>query len=101
MGKSKDKVDKKERKSSKQDKPRTLNEKVRFTNKLVKDGLRNAASHHIDSFNYALTTCLPRICKYMLPVEVSKETLYKVDEDTLLPFKKFSMWFESFELKRP
>ena len=50
---------------------RTVNEEVRFTEKIVKEGLRNAASHHIESFNYALEDCLPRICKYMLPVEVS------------------------------
>ena len=98
MGKSKEKVEKK----AKAEKPtRNLNEQVRFTNKVVKDGLRNAASHHIDSFNYALTTCLPRICKYMPSVEVSKNTLTRQEEKTQLPFKKFSIWFESFELKRP
>lgn len=79
MGKSKDKMEKKQPKS---EKPRTLNESIRFTNKVVKDGLRNASSHHIDSFNYALTTCLPRICKYMPSVEVSKNTLGRGDEKT-------------------
>ena len=48
-----------------------LNEEVRFTQKVAKSGLRNVASHHIESFNYALGTCLPRICKNMLPVEIS------------------------------
>jgi hypothetical protein len=53
-------------------KEKTLNEKIRFTNKVIKDGLRNVASHHIQSFDYGMSTCLPRICKYLLPVEVSQ-----------------------------
>ena len=32
-----------------------------FENNIVKDGLRNVAQHHIDSFNFAMETCLPRI----------------------------------------
>ena len=60
----------------------------------MKDGLRNAASHHVDSFNYAFEKCLPLICKYMLPVETTTT-------DDTLPFKKFAMWFESFELQKP
>jgi len=53
-------------------KDKTLNEKIRFTNKVIKDGLRNVASHHIQSFDYSMQTGLPRICKYMLPVEVAQ-----------------------------
>ena len=56
---------------------KTLNESVRFTQKVVKDGLRNVSSHHIESFDYAIEKCLPRICKYMLPVEVSKPAVLK------------------------
>ena len=52
---------------------KTLNEEVRFTQKVIKSGLRNVASHHIESFNYALDKCLPKICKYMLPVEISSQ----------------------------
>ena len=37
---------------------------------MVKRGLRNVASHHIESFDYTMQKCLPRICQYMLPVEV-------------------------------
>ena len=47
-----------------------LNSEVRFTQNVVKKGLRNVASHHIESFDYAMQKCLPRICSYMLPVEV-------------------------------
>ena len=47
-----------------------MNEDVRFTQNVVKKGLRNVASHHIESFDYAIQKCLPRICQYMLPVEV-------------------------------
>jgi hypothetical protein len=50
---------------------KTLNESVRFTEKVVKDGLRNVSRHHVDSFNYAVQKCLPRICKYMLPIEIT------------------------------
>lgn len=49
----------------------SFNKNVRFNNKLVKDGLRTVSQHHIDAFDYAMQTCLPRICKYMLPVELA------------------------------
>lgn len=55
----------------KEQKKKTLNESIRFTNKIVKDGLRNVSAHHIESFDYAIQACLPRICKYMLPVEIA------------------------------
>ena len=51
---------------------RNLSEQVRFTNKVVKDGLKAVSQHHIDAFDYAISKCLPRVCKYMLPVEVSQ-----------------------------
>jgi hypothetical protein len=44
---------------------------VRFTNKVIKEGLRTVSSHHIDAFDYAMDKCMPRICKYMLPVELA------------------------------
>ena len=44
---------------------KTLNERVRFTHKVVRDGLKNASTHHVDSFDYAMEKCLPRICKYL------------------------------------
>mmetsp|Transcript_34495 Transcript_34495/g.42542 ORF Transcript_34495/g.42542 Transcript_34495/m.42542 type:complete len:95 (-) Transcript_34495:596-880(-) len=47
-----------------------LNQEVRFSQTVVKRGLRNVASHHIESFDYTMQKCLPRICSYMLPVEV-------------------------------
>lgn len=92
------------------DKKSTLNEQVRFTQRIVKDGLRNVSSHHIESFNYALGTCLPRICKNILPVEIVSPGqgaeapaagAGTTDADRTFPFKKYSMWFESFELRKP
>ena len=92
------------------DKNSTLNEQVRFTQKVVKDGLRNVSSHHIESFNYALGTCLPRICENILPVEVvspgqGPETAAAgagtTEAERTFPFAKYSMWFESFELRKP
>ena len=50
--------------------PSNINQEIRFTQSVVKKGLRNVASHHIESFDYAMQKCLPRICTYMLPVEV-------------------------------
>ena len=41
--------------------PKNLNEELKLTRMIVRDGLRNAASHHVESFNYAMETCLPRI----------------------------------------
>ena len=81
----------------------TLNEEVRFTQSVVKKGLRNVASHHVESFNYAMERCLPRICSYMMPVEVvSASADSTAPADTAAgPFKKYRMWFEAFELGKP
>lgn len=38
-----------------------LMREANFNSNLVKEGLRNCASHHVESFNYGLGTCLPRI----------------------------------------
>jgi hypothetical protein len=32
---------------------KTLNEQVRFTEKIVKEGLRTVSKHHVESFDYA------------------------------------------------
>ena len=48
-----------------------VNDKVRFTEKVISTGLRNAAIHHIESFNYAMETCLPRICQNLMPTEIT------------------------------
>lgn len=84
---------------------KTLNEEVRFTQTVVKQGLRNVASHHIESFDYAMQKCLPRICSYMLPVEVTGQGTDAPSgpdpASTSYPFKKYRMWFESFELRKP
>jgi DNA-directed RNA polymerase I subunit RPA2 len=79
---------------------KTLNEQIRFTQKVVSTGLRNVSKHHVESFDYAFQKVLPRICKYMLPVEVTQPTLLKEGESPF-PFKKYLMWFENFELRKP
>jgi hypothetical protein len=63
---------KKEKSKEAKPKSKTLNEKVRFTNKVIKEGLRTVSQHHIEAFDYGMGKCLPRICKYMLPVEVAQ-----------------------------
>ena len=92
---------KKDKKSEKrQDK--TFNEQIRFTNKVIKTGLKTVSQHHIESYDYGLGKCLPRICKYMLPVEVvqlASQTVGK--EERTWPFKKYLMWFENFEIRKP
>lgn len=52
--------------------PKNINHEVRFTEKIVKEGLRNVASHHVDSFNYAMNDCLPKINQYMLTTEIAQ-----------------------------
>ena len=34
--------------------PSNINKEIRFTQDVVKRGLRNVASHHIESFDYAM-----------------------------------------------
>ena len=77
--------------------PKNINNDLRFTNKVVKDGLRNVASHHVESFNYAMDKCLPRINQYMLTAEVTKPE----KSDIGYSFNKMSIWFEDFELRTP
>lgn len=55
---------------AKKQKKQTLNQRVRFTNKVIKQGLATVSQHHIEAFDYGLGKLLPRVCKYMLPVEV-------------------------------
>ena len=59
-----------EEKGGKREK-KVVNDVARFTEKEIKLGMKNAASHHVESFNYALKVCLPRICEYMLRVELT------------------------------
>ena len=79
-------------------KDKSVSERIRFTNKVVKDGLRNVASHHVESFNYAIEKCLPRICQNMMAVELVQQTAASGKEPILFPFKKYTMWFENFDL---
>jgi len=95
-----------QKKSTKAEKQKSLSEEIRFTHMVVKKGLRNVSSHHIESFDYAIQKCLPRICSYMLPVEVLGSSDAPSGPSTneaaaSYPFKKYRMWFESFELRKP
>ena len=86
-----------------EDQPRNINHEARFTEKIVKSNLRNVASHHVESFNYAMETCLPRINQYMLTAEITQPKLAdgakRSAGDTTYPFNKMSIWFEDFSLK--
>lgn len=68
---SQKKKDKKAKEAAAKGPKQNFNENVRFTNKVIKDGLRTVSQHHIDAFDFAFEKCLPRICKYMLPVELT------------------------------
>lgn len=59
------------KKTKDKSKTKTMVEDMLFTNNVVKKGLRTVASHHVESFNYAMETCLPRINQYMLTAEVA------------------------------
>jgi DNA-directed RNA polymerase I subunit RPA2 len=68
------------------------------------------ASHHVESFNYAMDTCLPRINQYMLTAEIAKPPPATVEvmarrtlptQEPNYPFQKMNIWFEDIELKTP
>jgi hypothetical protein len=50
---------------------REVNDHVRFTEKTLSERLRQAAKHHIESFDFAVQECLPRICNNLLATEIS------------------------------
>lgn len=80
-----------------------MNDKVRFTEKHLSTALKNASLHHIQSFDYAMETCLPRICQNLLPQEIASpmETEASKNKGNTIqyPFKKMLIWFENFQLK--
>lgn len=78
--------------------PKNLTRETLFETNLVKDGLRNVASHHVESFNFAMGACLPRINQYMMTTEVAPPS---TSDEGEFPFKKMSIWFEDLELKQP
>jgi len=41
---------------------REVNDHVRFTEKTLSERLKQAARHHIESFDFAVQECIPRIC---------------------------------------
>jgi hypothetical protein len=54
---------------------RKVNDKVRFTEKQLSENLRQASRHHIESFDFAMQECLPRICENLLATEISASVL--------------------------
>ena len=71
-------------------------EKAKFNKSNISKGYKNISRHHIDSFDFAMTTCLERACGYMLPFD------YIVpDDQTKCGFKKLTLWYDSFELGKP
>jgi hypothetical protein len=80
---------------------RTVNDKLRFTEKQIAEGLKQASRHHIESFDYALKTCLPRICRNLLVTDISADAPEAQAYKGAFPFKKMTIWFESLELRKP
>lgn len=60
--------------------------------------LREAAQHHIDSFNYIYEEGLLNVCKYLAPIEIVKEQGDDPSQSkqSFLPFQKMKVWFEDF-----
>ena len=71
--------------------------KAKFNKVSINKTLKNAARHHIDSFDYAMTTCLEKACANMLPF------YYKPPEEVkeAAGFKRLMVWYDSFELGMP
>eukprot|EP00347_Sterkiella_histriomuscorum_P020025 403339388 len=87
-------------------KERKVNDRVRFTEKTLSVQLKNAAKHHIESFEYAIEQCLPRICQNLLAAELSAPTEAEIARNPSAnkiqyPFKKMLIWFENFQLRKP
>ena len=49
--------------------PENLSEDVRFTQNIVKKGLRNVASHHIESFDYVMQSACPASALICCPLK--------------------------------
>ena len=73
-----------------------MGEKARFDKANISKMHKNIARHHIDAFDFGMTTCLDRACNYMLPFEYTVP-----DEYEKVGFKKISLWYESFEIGKP
>ena len=92
---------------------KTVNDKVRFTEKHLSENLRQASRHHIESFDFAMQECLPRICENLLATEISASVLESQAKaaasraggsssshhEVKYPFRKMTVWFESLQLK--
>jgi hypothetical protein len=50
---------------------REVNDHVRFTEKTLSERLKQASRHHIESFDFAVQECIPRICNNLLATEIS------------------------------
>lgn len=70
--------------------------KAKFSKQKISKMFKNIARHHIDSFDYAMTTCLERACGYMLPFDYLAP-----DEAVTCGFKKMTLWYDSIELGTP
>jgi hypothetical protein len=63
------------KKASAGGKTRQVNDHVRFTEKQLSESLKQASIHHIESFDFAIQECLPRICNNLLASEISAAQL--------------------------
>ena len=66
--------------------------------------IKNAARHHIDSFNFIYEEGLEKVCLHLPPLEIVQNPLVSEDptnsstRSLLLPFKKMKIWFEDLTI---
>ena len=70
--------------------------KAKFNKTSINKNIKKAARHHIDSFSYAMTTCLERAWINMLPFYYTPP-----EEVKNAGFKRIILWYDSFELGTP
>lgn len=69
---------------------------TKFNKSKISKNMKNVARHHIDSFDFAMTTCLERACMNMMPFHYTPP-----EECKNVGFKKLTLWYDSFELGKP
>jgi DNA-directed RNA polymerase I subunit RPA2 len=73
-----------------------MKEILKSDKKKISKMYKNIARHHIDAFDFAMTTCLERACGHLLPFDyIVPENMEKVG------FRKMTLWYDSFELGKP
>ena len=58
--------------------------------------IKTAALPHIDSFNYALSECLPKIVQTIRPLEIVPADIPQ--SSATFAFKRMKIWFQDLRL---